>query len=282
MSKADAVLKTVLAALDRRESVALVTVVAGSGDCTKLVGRHLALWHDPAQPPVGELGLDAALTTQAMTDARQALADRRSRQLRYATTAGEFTLFVDVQAQPPQLIIAGAGHVAAPLAAIAHICEFTVTVLDDRPQFANRQRFPVAERVIAGPFRTELRKLRGSCASFDPHTCIVLVTRGHQHDIDCLLEVLDDPVAYIGMIGSKRRVRAVFELLEREQGIPREKLARVHAPIGLAINAQTPQEIAVSIMAEVIGVMRAEQARGSGANSAANSGGAGSKGCGTT
>ena len=94
------------------------------------------------------------------------------------------------------------------------------------------------------------------------HTYIVLVTRGHQHDIDCLLEVLDDPVAYIGMIGSKRRVRAVFELLEREQDIPREKLTRVHAPVGLAINAQTPQEIAVSIMAEVIGVMRAGGARG--------------------
>jgi xanthine dehydrogenase accessory factor len=262
MRRADAVLDAVLASLDRREAVALVTVVAGSGDCSALTGRHLALWLDPALPPVGELGLDPATTAQAIAAARQALAERRARQLRYTTAAGEFTLFVDVQAQPPHLIIAGAGHVAAPLAAIAHICEFTVTVLDDRPQFANRQRFPTAERVIAGPFRPELRNLRGDRAFFDPHTYIVLVTRGHQHDIDCLLEVLDDPVAYIGMIGSKRRVRAVFELLEREQGIPHAKLARVHAPIGLAINAQTPQEIAVSIMAEVIGVMRAGGARG--------------------
>jgi xanthine dehydrogenase accessory factor len=211
---------------------------------------------------VGDLGLAAAQSTQAIADARRALAERRSRQERYATDAGEFTVFVDVQAQPPHLIIVGAGHVAAPLAAIAHICEFTVTVLDDRPQFANRQRFPTAERVIAGPFRPELRALRGDRVAFDPHTCIVLVTRGHQHDIDCLLEVLDDPVAYIGMIGSKRRVRAVFELLERDHGIPREKLARVHAPIGLAIDAQTPQEIAVSIIAEVIGVRRAEGTRG--------------------
>jgi xanthine dehydrogenase accessory factor len=262
MSGTDAVLNAVLASLDRRESVALVTVVAGSGDPAASIGRHIALWLDPAQPPVGDLGLDEAKATQAIADARQALAERRSHQVRYATDAGEFTIFVDVQAQPPHLIIVGAGHVAAPLAAIAHICEFTVTVLDDRPQFANRQRFPTAERVIAGPFRPELRKLRGDRSAFDPHTYIVLVTRGHQHDIDCLFEVLDDPVAYIGMIGSKRRVRAVFELLEREQGIPREKLARVHAPIGLAINAQTPQEIAVSIMAEVIGVMRRGVARG--------------------
>ena len=256
MRGTDVVLNAVLASLDRREAVALATLVAGSGDCTELVGRHLVIWRDPALPPVGDLGLDRAQTAQAIADARQALAERRSCQVRYATATGEFTLFVDVQPQPPHLIVVGAGHVAAPLAAIAHICEFTVTVLDDRPQFANRQRFPTAERVIAGPFRPELRRLRGDRAAFDPHTYIVLVTRGHQHDIDCLLEVLDDPVAYIGMIGSKRRVRAVFELLEREQGIPREKLTRVHAPIGLAINAQTPQEIAVSIMAEVIGVMR--------------------------
>jgi xanthine dehydrogenase accessory factor len=250
------VLDAVLASLDRRESVALVTVVAGSDNYADLVGRHFALWLDPAQLPVGDLGLDAAQSAQVIADARQALAERRCRQVRYATAAGEFAIYVDVQAQPPHLIIVGAGHVAAPLAAIAHICEFAITVLDDRPQFANRQRFPTAERVIAGPFRPELRKLRGGRATFDPYTYIVLVTRGHQHDIDCLLEVLDDPVAYIGMIGSKRRVRAVFELLEREQGIPREKLARIYAPIGLAINAQTPQEIAVSIMAEVIGVMR--------------------------
>ena len=136
MRGADAVLNAVLASLDRREAVALATVVAGSGDCTELVGRHLVLWRDPAQPPVGDLGLDRAQTAQVIADARQALTERRSRQVRYATDTGEFTLFVDVQAQPPHLIVVGAGHVAAPLAAIAHICEFTVTVLDDRPQFA--------------------------------------------------------------------------------------------------------------------------------------------------
>ena len=253
----NAVLDALLAALDRRESVALVTVVAGSDAYAAHIGRHLALWLDPTLAPVGDLGLERALTAQVLTGARLALVERRAQQVYYTTPAGEFTVFVDVQAQPPHLIIVGAGHVAAPLAAIAHICEFTVSVLDDRPQFANRQRFPTAERVIAGPFRPELRNLRGGHALFDPHTYIVLVTRGHQHDIDCLLEVLDDPLAYLGMIGSKRRVRAVFDLLEREQGIPRDKLTRVHAPIGLAINAQTPQEIAVSIMAEVIGVMRA-------------------------
>ena len=85
---------------------------------------------------------------------------------------------------------------------------------------------------------------------------VVLVTRGHSLDVDCLVEIIDRPVAYIGMIGSRRRVQAVFDLLEREQGIPRQRLDRVYAPIGLPIGAQTPAEIAVCILAEIINVYR--------------------------
>jgi xanthine dehydrogenase accessory factor len=90
----------------------------------------------------------------------------------------------------------------------------------------------------------------------DHDTFIILVTRGHSHDVDCLLEVLDRPVAYIGMIGSQRRVDAVFELLADEQGIDPRKFDRVYAPIGIAIGAHTPAEIAICIMAEVINVLR--------------------------
>ena len=133
-------------------------------------------------------------------------------------------------------------------------------MLDDRPQYANRQRFPTANRVIAGAFTQELRGLRHGQAAFDENTYLVLVTRGHQYDVACLLEVLDDPVAYIGMIGSQRRIRAVYELLEREQGIAPEKFDCIHAPVGLAIGAQTPAEIAVCIMAEIISVQRGVQA----------------------
>ncbi|MCB0126280.1 MAG: XdhC family protein, partial [Caldilineaceae bacterium] len=123
-------------------------------------------------------------------------------------------------------------------------------------QYAHPARFPTADRVIAGPFRAELQKLRGGKPTFDNHTYLVMVTRGHQYDVESLLEVLDDPVAYIGMIGSQRRVRAVFELLEREQGIAPEKFDRVYAPIGIDIGARTPAEIAVCIMAEIINILR--------------------------
>jgi xanthine dehydrogenase accessory factor len=167
----------------------------------------------------------------------------------------EVKVFVEVQVQPSHLIIVGAGHIAVPLASIASTCDFSVTVLDDRPQYAHPARFPTANQVIAGPFREELAALRAK-SGLNKHTYIVLVTRGHQYDVDCLVEVLDDPLAYIGMIGSKRRIRAVFELLEQEQGIPPEKFDRVYAPVGLDIGARTPAEIAVCIMAEIINVMR--------------------------
>lgn len=248
-----AVAAALAASAERREAAALLSVLKATGAFDAQQGRHLVLWLDE-RPAVGDLDL-GALQRRALDDARAALQARRHTQLAYRVGNDEIVLFVDVQPQPYHLIIAGAGHVAAPLAAMAAICDFTVTVLDDRPQYANKERFPTADRVIVGPFREELRKLRGGRPVFDPHTCLALVTRGHQYDVDLLLEVLDDPMAYIGMIGSRRRIRAVFDLLERERNIPCHKFERVHAPIGLDIGAQTPSEIAVAILAEIIAVL---------------------------
>lgn len=249
-------LAALLASVDQGESVALLSVTDGDGEFATTVGNHCVLWLDVNRAPVGTLTLPAQLTTEIYEAARDALHLRQHRHLRYTTDAGTVKIFVEVQAQPPHLIIVGAGHIAVPLAAIAKINDFEVSVIDDRGQYAHPARFPTADRVIAGPFRAELQKLRGDKAVFDNHTYLVMVTRGHQYDVESLLEVLDDPVAYIGMIGSQRRVRAVFELLEREQGIAPEKFDRVYAPIGIDIGARTPAEIAVCIMAEIINVLR--------------------------
>jgi xanthine dehydrogenase accessory factor len=248
------ILQALLASLDEREAVALIAVTSATGAYEGTMGNHALLWLDSERTPVGDLGL-GELSEHIHYDARRALLDREHRHLTYTRPEGEVKVFVEVQVQPPHLIIVGAGHIAVPLASIASTCDFSVTVLDDRPQYAHPARFPTAQRVIAGPFRPELAALRDK-AGFDKHTYIVLVTRGHQHDVDCLVEVLDDPLAYIGMIGSQRRIRAVFDLLEQEQGIPAEKFDRVYAPVGLAIGARTPAEIAVCIMAEIINVMR--------------------------
>lgn len=248
-------LNTLLKAIEKREAVALVTVTAGAGAYAKAVGTNAVLWPEPERRPIGDLSLGGQLDG-VLRDGRLAIARKRHEHFHYKEEDGSFSVFVEVQARPPHLIIAGAGHIAIPLASIAKTCDFLVTIIDDRPQYAHVSRFPSADRVVAGPFRPALVELRQGNRAFDSDTYIVLVTRGHQHDIDCLLEVLDDPIAYLGMIGSRRRIRAVFELLESEQNIPASNFDRVRAPIGIDIGAITPAEIAVCIMAEIICVLR--------------------------
>lgn len=248
-------LAALLSSVEARRPVALATVTAAPDPAA--VGRHAVIWLDAE--PLGALGL-GELEAQALADAQDVLRGRVHKTLSYSTPAGQVKLFVEVQHRPPELLIVGAGHVAQPLAQLGKLCDFTVTVLDDRPQFANRQRFPQADEVLALPLSETMRDW-AAAGRLGLDTYIVLVTRGHQHDIDCLLEVLDTPLGYIGMIGSQRRVRTVFDLLSVEVGIPTEKFDRVYAPIGIAIGARTPAEIAVCIMAEIINVQRGGPAR---------------------
>lgn len=249
------ILESLIDSIERREAVALATVTSATGRYADSAGRNAVVWPRAERRPIGDLGAGGR-QEEILRRIREAIAERRHRTLRFSFAEGEISVFVEVQARPPHLIIAGAGHIAVPLASMAKTCDFLVTVLDDRPQYAHRSRFPSADRVVAGPFRPSLAEMRQGSDVFDSDTYVVLVTRGHQHDIDCLLEVLDDPVAYLGMIGSRRRIRAVFALLEREQNIAAAKFDRVRAPIGIDIGAITPAEIAVCIMAEIISVMR--------------------------
>lgn len=155
-------------------------------------------------------------------------------------------IFIEPFIPPPVLLIAGAGHIAVPLAALAHQMNFSVSVTDDRASFANRERFPSAKQLLQGDIEAILRDY-----PITPRTHVVLVTRAHAHDVQGLRAIIDSPAAYIGMIGSQRRVWAVFKLLHQE-GVPAEKLARVRAPIGLDLGGASPEEIALSIMAEII------------------------------
>jgi len=245
---ADPILDALLASVEDRRPVALLTVVAATGELAEAIGNKALTWLDGE--PVGRLGL-GELESQALADGREALSVGRSRLFEYESAAGTARVFVEVQQRPPTLLIVGAGHIAVPLCRLGKLLGFRVVVLDDRPAFANPARFPEADQVIVDYFRPAMRRF-----PIDPFTYIVLVTRGHQHDVDCLLEVLDSPAAYIGMVGSKRRVRAVFQLLAEEQGILPEKFDRVYSPIGLDIGAETPEEIAVAIAAEIVKVRR--------------------------
>lgn len=249
------VIQALVTSIEARRAVALVTVTAAPDPAS--VGRHAVVWLDAE--PLGSLGL-GELEPAVLGATREVLRSRNHRLLSFETEAGPVSVFVEVQHRPAELIIVGAGHIAVPLADLGKLCDFSVIVLDDRPQFANRQRFPKADEVLATPLRVTMRQWVAE-GRMGPDTYVVLVTRGHQHDIDCLLEILDEPLSYIGMIGSQRRVRTVFELLSTEMGIPTEKFDRVYAPIGLAIGARTPAEIAICIMAEIINVMRNGPAR---------------------
>ncbi len=148
----------------------------------------------------------------------------------------------------PRLIICGGGHVSMPVIRIGKMLGFTVTVLEDRPKFADNARVAGADTVICEPFEEALEGVRG-----DSDSWFVIVTRGHRYDTICLESILKKTCAYVGMMGSRRRVAIVKDQLAAK-GISRELLDSVHTPIGLKIGAETPEEIAVSIVAEIIRV----------------------------
>jgi xanthine dehydrogenase accessory factor len=160
----------------------------------------------------------------------------------------EVRVYVERYLPAPELVVVGAGHIARPVTAVAALLGFRVTVLDDRPDFARAERFPQAERVLRVDFTDPFREV-----PVGPVTHVLLVTRGHRYDYECLRRLLaGDPVPpYIGMIGSRRRVRGTFHQL-REEGFGAEAMARVRAPVGLDVGAQTPEEIAVAVLAELV------------------------------
>jgi xanthine dehydrogenase accessory factor len=163
---------------------------------------------------------------------------------------GSLDIFVEPILATPTVYLFGGGHVSLYVTKMASLAGFDVVVSDDRPAFANPDRFPEAIETHAGPWDEIFSKLKINGLSY-----LVLVTRGHKGDLDCLRWALGTPARYIGMIGSKRKFIEISKVLEGE-GVPAEKLERVHSPIGLDIGALTPQEIAVAIVAEMIAVRR--------------------------
>ena len=235
-------------ALEGEHAVVLVTVIASGGAWNQCVGQQMLI-HENSET-LGTLVLPDApkeLSQQLQRTAQQAIVEAKPQVEKIPGTGNAWAeIFIEPFVPRPVLLIAGAGHIAAPLASLAHLMNFSVSVTDDRASFANRERFPTAKQILVGDIEETLKNY-----PITPRTHIVLVTRAHAHDVQGLRTIIDSPAAYIGMIGSKRRVWAVFKLLH-EEGVPAEKLARVRAPIGLDLGGGTPEEIALSIMAEII------------------------------
>jgi len=264
----DAEILHALAEADARGlPAALVTVVAGDAEAagtrigTKWVYGAGGIL--PGAPP-------AALEVAAREAADAALQSGSSGCLWLAESAGRWSesgkergvsLFVEVVVPAPELVIVGAGHIARPLVTMAKTLGFRVTIVDDRAAFANPARFPDADRIAVGSIAEVLAGL-----AIGASTYLVLVTRGHQLDEAALKAVIGSDAAYIGMIGSRRRVREVFRHLAAT-GVAEERVARVQAPIGLDIGAETPAEIAAAIAAQLVKVRRAALAKRAGAPS---------------
>ncbi len=157
-------------------------------------------------------------------------------------------IFCEVLSNEKKLVICGGGHVSIPIIKMAKMLGFSVTVIEDRLKYADNAKAAGADNLIFDEFSSALNKIAG-----DKDTYFVIVTRGHRYDQACLEEILKKDNAYIGMIGSKARVKRIKELMS-EKGYCDSKLAEIYSPIGLKIGAETPEEIAVSIMAEIIQV----------------------------
>ncbi|HEU0004170.1 MAG TPA: XdhC family protein [Ktedonobacteraceae bacterium] len=244
------VARAIAGALESERAIALATVIAAGGVWRGLIGQSM-LVNENGEAQYGfrvpeasdELG-----TTQIIQAAQTSIRNGKPAIVRIGDARAENAwaeIFVEPFVPPPVLLIAGAGHIAAPLAAIAHVMNYSVSVTDDRASFASRERFPSAKQLLVSDIEATLRNY-----PITSRTHIVLVTRAHSHDVQGLRAIIDSPAAYIGMIGSQRRVWAVFKLLH-DEGIPAEKLARVRAPIGLDFGSSTPEEIALGIMSEI-------------------------------
>ena len=223
--------------------------------------------NDRVEPGAKCLIRDGKITAETVGDARvvQAILQESGTHLRdeksklvsldIPDAGGRLQIFFEVMPAPPKLIVVGAGHIAVPLAKIAKVLDFHVTVIDDRLLYANRERFPDADEVLVGDMAQMLKEM-----TITPSCYIVLITRGHKYDEPCLREIIHSQAKYIGMIGSRRRIKACFQRFRDEEKIAEEMIERVYAPIGLDIAPETPAEIALSILGEVIKVRRGGKA----------------------
>jgi xanthine dehydrogenase accessory factor len=256
------VLEAALEAETRGERAALVTVVATEGSTPQKAGARMLVYADGRL--FGTIG-GGCLEAEMSWRAREAIDGRRPRLVSYDLTpeqagedglvcGGRMQVFIEPIEGSPVLCLFGAGHVAQPLSRMAKACGFRVELADDRVKFANKERFPDADLIVVDGFGVAAERM-----TLGPRSFAVVVTRGHKGDAEALEAALARGSRYVGLLGSRPKVVHIFTALE-ERGVAREALARVHAPMGLEIGAQTPDEIAVSILAEMIAVRRGLEA----------------------
>ncbi len=249
------VYRAVVRALDEGERAALVTIVSTGGSTPQRVGAKMLVYEDGRT--AGTIG-GGCYEHDAAGKAREAMRLQRPQLVSYSLNddlaaesglicGGRMDVYIEPIEPAPQLYLVGAGHVSVEVARLAQLVGFRVHVVDDREKFANADRFPDAEIVV-----DDIGEWLGR-AELPASAYVVVVTRGHRYDHEAMKHLAARPARYLGLIGSRAKVLRIFEALA-DDGVPTDRLAAVHAPIGLDIGAVTPAEIAVSIVAELVAV----------------------------
>lgn len=240
--------------LERGERAAVATIISGEGSTPRKLGTKMLILSDGATK--GSIGggiVEAqvrkyALSTLKTCQIQTVFFDFKSIKDPDTDTrcGGSMTVLIEPLIPPEPAIIFGGGHIGFAIYSILATINFNITIVDDRKLYASSKRFPLARRVIYAPFEKAFERLR-----IDENTYIIICTRAHKNDESCLRHAFQTPACYIGMLGSRSKVAAFKERLLKE-GIPRRRLNHLHSPIGLDIGAQMPEEIAVSVAAELI------------------------------
>ena len=240
------------------QKAALATIVQVRGSIPSFESAKLLVREDGSM--VGTIG-GGCVEAEVWSAAREVIATEKPRHMSFnlgqdaaydngLICGGQLDVFVEPVIPAPRAFIFGAGHISKSLSKFAVMAGFSSTVIDDREAFANTERFPEADEIFSGEYEELFPRLTIRETSY-----VIIVTRGHRDDMRVLRWAVSTPARYIAMIGSKRKVINVVKELEKE-GIPRERMERIFAPMGFEIGAVSPEEIAISVVAEMIAVRR--------------------------
>ena len=250
------ILKAVSSAVERGIETAVVTVLEVKGSSPGKEGSMMAVFSDGSI--LGTVG-GGALEYEFIQEALKAIKENKSCEKSFELTeqgslhmkcGGFVRAYIKVFAKREKLLIMGGGHLGAELYTLGKFLNKYVVIFDDREEFANRERFPEADEIIFGKMKETVKNY-----SIDENSYIIIVTRGHENDKECLKAILDKKVSpkYIGMVGSRGKVLSTYkELLD--EGYLKEELKKIYSPIGLDISSSEPKEIALGIMAEITAV----------------------------
>ncbi|MEW8974352.1 MAG: XdhC/CoxI family protein [Tissierellaceae bacterium] len=245
------VLKDTLELVEKGVNLALVTITRSQGSTPRITGAQMAVLENGSI--IGTIG-GGALEKKAIELTLESIEMSRSVSVNLPledegmVCGGEVDIFIQVFNPRPELLIVGGGHVSLALYQMACLLNFDIVILEDREEFLTHERFPLAKKLILGPVDDGLREY-----DINENSYIIIVTRGHKHDGEALEAVINSKAKYIGVIGSRKKVLNMFNNL-KEKGIDEEKLSSIYSPIGLDIADNTPGEIAVSILAEILAV----------------------------